>query len=265
MVRYWLWFFPGYQLWLVRKFHIWWNHPIATHVSFQVTKIFNKKKNVVTYTMRQMFPLCGMQVYLFETSREFTQRIYLRKIQKKLFILLILRLSLFRLQARDSAEDEPGRQGAHHIQRAQRTRPVQVRRGSARGYTRGNHSVWHISSVLLLLKKQAYFLWVVYATHFRGPKVKRGRQNRRGSGHIATCFADERDGSFANRRGITEAEVYAVASPSSVQPHERPGRGYWYGRHWDADSRRRRCGHGRSRHQPAISPRMRWPQENHAI
>ncbi|XP_076330258.1 IQ motif and SEC7 domain-containing protein 1-like isoform X2 [Tachypleus tridentatus] len=31
-----------------------------------VTKIFNKKKNSVTYTFRQSFPLCGMNVTLFE-------------------------------------------------------------------------------------------------------------------------------------------------------------------------------------------------------
>ncbi|XP_013790217.2 IQ motif and SEC7 domain-containing protein 1-like [Limulus polyphemus] len=33
-----------------------------------ITKVFNKKKNSVAYTFRQSFPLCGLNVTLFETS-----------------------------------------------------------------------------------------------------------------------------------------------------------------------------------------------------
>lgn len=33
-----------------------------------ITKILSKKKNSVTYTFRQSFPLCGMVVTLFEVS-----------------------------------------------------------------------------------------------------------------------------------------------------------------------------------------------------
>lgn len=36
-----------------------------------VTKILSKKKNSVTYTFRQSFPLCGMVVTLFEVPRKF--------------------------------------------------------------------------------------------------------------------------------------------------------------------------------------------------
>lgn len=37
-------------------------------VQFQVTKIFQKKKNSVTYSFRQSFSLYGMQVMLFENQ-----------------------------------------------------------------------------------------------------------------------------------------------------------------------------------------------------
>jgi hypothetical protein len=36
----------------------------------QVTKIFQKKKNSVTYSFRQSFSLCGLQVLLFENQCE---------------------------------------------------------------------------------------------------------------------------------------------------------------------------------------------------
>lgn len=38
---------------------------------FQVTKIFQKKKNSVTYSFRQSFSLYGMQVMLFENQCKF--------------------------------------------------------------------------------------------------------------------------------------------------------------------------------------------------
>ena len=38
---------------------------------FQVTKIFSKKKSGTTYSFKQSYSLCDMQVYLFETSRTY--------------------------------------------------------------------------------------------------------------------------------------------------------------------------------------------------
>ena len=37
----------------------------------QVTKIFSKKKTGITYNFKSSLTLCGMQVYLFETSRQY--------------------------------------------------------------------------------------------------------------------------------------------------------------------------------------------------
>ena len=37
----------------------------------QITKIFSKKKTGITYSFKQSFSLCDMQVYLFETSRKY--------------------------------------------------------------------------------------------------------------------------------------------------------------------------------------------------
>lgn len=50
-----------------------------------VTKILNKKKNSVTYTFRESFPLCGVVVSTFEVPRKF--EIYLRKAKSAVIFL----------------------------------------------------------------------------------------------------------------------------------------------------------------------------------
>ena len=49
--------------------------PNWVYIVGQITKIFSKKKAAgISYSFRQSFSLCGMQVYLFETPRKYLKR-----------------------------------------------------------------------------------------------------------------------------------------------------------------------------------------------
>ena len=47
------------------------SHVVCVCVCVQVTKIFSKKKTGITYSFKSAVSLCGMQVYLFETPRQY--------------------------------------------------------------------------------------------------------------------------------------------------------------------------------------------------
>lgn len=55
-----------------------------------VTKIFSKKKNSVTYTFRESFPLCGMVVSTFEVPCEYLNRISVFHFQLCIFLIYFL-------------------------------------------------------------------------------------------------------------------------------------------------------------------------------